>query len=52
MSLTTFPRFDYKLWKEIALSGGNNVYYYASDGPGTGTYRGAPALGAAIGVAM
>lgn len=35
----TFPEFDYGQWKSIARSGGPNVYYYASDGPGTGTYK-------------
>jgi|GEM_PF-1149855 len=35
----TFPAFDYALWKNIARSGEAHVYYYASDGPGTGTYR-------------
>ncbi len=34
MSEETFPKFDYALWKNIAQSGGANVYYYASDGAG------------------
>jgi hypothetical protein len=33
------PQFDYSYWKQAAQSGGANAYYYASDGPGTGTYR-------------
>src|SRR5262249_30084647 len=35
----TFPSFDYALWKSIARSGEPNVYYYASNGAGSGTYR-------------
>ena len=36
---STFPEFNYQLWKGVAQSGGQNVYYYASDGAGTGTYK-------------
>ncbi len=32
-------QFDYTFWKQIAQSGEPNVFYYASDGPATGTYR-------------
>jgi hypothetical protein len=36
---STFPDFSYQLWKNVAQSGAQNVYYYASDGAGTGTYK-------------
>ena len=39
VSAETFPGFDYSFWKSLAQSGGVNVFYYASDGRGTGTYR-------------
>jgi len=36
---STFPDFNYQLWKNVAQSGAQNVFYYASDGAGTGTYK-------------
>jgi len=35
----TFPEFNYQLWKNVAQSGAQGVYYYASDGAGSGTYK-------------
>lgn len=35
----TFPEFEYTMFKGMAQSGGKNLYYYASDGAGTGTYK-------------
>jgi len=35
----TLPNFEYPAWKSISRSGEANVHYYASDGPGTGTYK-------------
>ena len=33
------PQYDYQFWKGVALGGGEGVYYFSSDGPGTGTYK-------------
>jgi hypothetical protein len=33
------PEYDYSFWKGVALGGGANIYYYKSDGVGTGTYK-------------
>src|SRR5262249_28376581 len=33
------PPFDYTLWKSITQFADPNTYYYASNGPGTGTYK-------------
>jgi hypothetical protein len=33
------PEYDYATFKALAQQGGNNVYYYSSDGAGTGTFK-------------
>ncbi len=34
----TCPKFDYDLWKSVALSGGKDIHYYEYD-PGSGKYK-------------
>jgi len=39
VTMSLCPQFPYALWKQVALSGGANVHYYASDGAGSTTYK-------------